>query len=87
MVTIISNPWGEASLTASLDCTPERQRAEIADRLEDLLRACTVRVMGGPAPGAGFFVAPGKVLTCMHVIGDVAIATPGGAIAETYDLV
>src|SRR5487761_600148 len=42
----------------------------MAERLEDLLRACTVRVTGGPAPGAGFFVAPGKVLTCAHVIGD-----------------
>ena len=42
----------------------------MADPLEDLLRACTVRVTGGPAPGAGFFVAPGKVLTCVHVIGD-----------------
>ena len=42
----------------------------MADRLEDLLRACTVRVTGGPAPGAGFFIAPGRVLTCVHVIGD-----------------
>jgi tetratricopeptide (TPR) repeat protein len=42
------------------------------DRLEDLLRACTVRVVGGPMPGAGFFVAPGRVLTCVHVIGDSA---------------
>jgi Trypsin-like peptidase domain len=41
----------------------------MADRLEDLLRACTVRVVGGPAPGAGFFIAPGKVVTCVHVIG------------------
>jgi tetratricopeptide (TPR) repeat protein len=42
----------------------------MADRLEDLLRACTVRVLGGPMPGAGFFVAPGRVLTCVHVVGD-----------------
>jgi hypothetical protein len=42
----------------------------MADGLEDLLRACTVRVLGGPMPGAGFFVAPGTVLTCAHVIGD-----------------
>ena len=42
----------------------------MADRLEDLLRGCTVRVTGGPRPGAGFFVAPGMVLTCVHVIGD-----------------
>jgi tetratricopeptide (TPR) repeat protein len=44
----------------------------MADRLEDLLRGCTVRVIGGPMPGAGFFVAPGRVLTCVHVIGDSA---------------
>lgn len=42
----------------------------MADRLEDLLRACTVRVIRGPVSGAGFFVAPGKVLTCVHVIKD-----------------
>jgi tetratricopeptide (TPR) repeat protein len=43
----------------------------MADRLEDLLRACTVRVLGGPMPGAGFFVAPGRVVTCVHVVGDI----------------
>ncbi len=36
--------------------------------LEDLLREATVRVLG-PRPGAGFFVAPGLVLTCVHVVG------------------
>jgi hypothetical protein len=40
----------------------------VADSLEELLRACTVRVLG-PRPGAGFFVAPGVVLTCAHVVG------------------
>ena len=44
----------------------------MADALESLLRDCTVRVTGGPMPGAGFFVAPGKVLTCVHVIGESA---------------
>jgi tetratricopeptide (TPR) repeat protein len=44
--------------------------AGMADRLEDLLRGCTVRILGGPMPGAGFFVAPGTVATCVHVIGD-----------------
>ena len=44
----------------------------MADRLEDLLRACTVRVVGGLVSGTGFFVAPGKVLTCAHVAGDSA---------------
>ena len=41
----------------------------MAEQLEDLLRACTVRVSGGPATGAGFFVAPGTVITCAHVSG------------------
>ena len=44
----------------------------MADRLEDLLRACTVRVLGGPMTGAGFFVAPGTVITCAHVAGNGA---------------
>lgn len=35
--------------------------------LENLVRACTVRVIGS-SPGAGFFIAPGKVCTCVHVI-------------------
>jgi hypothetical protein len=47
----------------------------MAERLEDLLRASTVRVLGGPMPGTGFFVTPGRVLTCVHVIGDAAAAT------------
>ena len=42
--------------------------------LEDLLRACTVRVDGGPKPGAGFFVAPGVVITCAHVAGADVVA-------------
>jgi Trypsin-like peptidase domain len=45
-------------------------RAGMAERLENLLRSCTVRVLGGPAAGTGFFIAPGKVLTCFHVAGD-----------------
>jgi tetratricopeptide (TPR) repeat protein len=44
----------------------------MAEPLEALLRACTVRVLGGPMPGAGFFVAPHIVVTCAHVIGDNA---------------
>lgn len=42
------------------------------ESLEDLLRACVVRVEGGPRPGAGFFVAPGRILTCVHVVGDAS---------------
>jgi tetratricopeptide (TPR) repeat protein len=40
----------------------------MAERLEDLLRSCSVRVTGARAAGAGFFVAPGLVITCEHVI-------------------
>ncbi len=40
----------------------------MADRLEDLLRACTVRVTGSRGSGAGFFVAPGVILTCAHIV-------------------
>jgi hypothetical protein len=42
----------------------------MAESLEALLRACTVRVLGGPMSGAGFFIAPRTVVTCAHVIGD-----------------
>lgn len=50
---------------------------------EDLLRDVTVRVDGGSRTGAGFFMAPGLVVTCVHVVGDVAPITvlwqPDGA--------
>jgi hypothetical protein len=36
--------------------------------LENLLRDCTVRVSNSNSTGTGFFVAPGYVLTCLHVI-------------------
>jgi hypothetical protein len=40
--------------------------------LDDLLYRCTVRVeVGGKQKGTGFFVAPGMVLTCAHVVEDV----------------
>jgi len=42
----------------------------MARALEDLLRQCTVRVEAADRSGAGFFVAPGKVLTCAHVVRD-----------------
>jgi hypothetical protein len=46
-----------------------RLQAKMADPVEDLLRDCTVQVTGGPMMGAGFFVAPGMVVTCAHVAG------------------
>lgn len=36
--------------------------------LEALLRHCTVRVEQGQRQGTGFFVAPGLVVTCAHVV-------------------
>jgi hypothetical protein len=47
----------------------------VTDRLEDLLRSCVVRVTGGPAPGAGFFIAPGRVVTCVHVVENAGSLT------------
>ncbi len=46
-----------------------RLRVGMADRLEDLLRASTVRCWAARQRG-GVFVAPGRVLTCVHVTGD-----------------
>ncbi|HEX8742604.1 MAG TPA: FxSxx-COOH system tetratricopeptide repeat protein, partial [Thermoleophilaceae bacterium] len=46
-----------------------------ASSVEGLLRAATVRVEGGALPGAGFFVAPGRVMTCAHVVGDASELT------------
>ncbi|HET8651143.1 MAG TPA: trypsin-like peptidase domain-containing protein [Gaiellaceae bacterium] len=35
------------------------------------LRVCTVRIdIGGAPKGSGFFVAPGHVVTCAHVLGE-----------------
>lgn len=38
--------------------------------LDQLLRDCTVEVTGDGTRGTGFFVAPGIVLTCCHVLGN-----------------
>src|SRR6266498_706719 len=52
-------------------------------RLYELLRQCTVRisVLGKAGHGTGFFVAPGLVLTCAHVIKD---AQPETSSVELY---
>jgi Trypsin-like peptidase domain/TIR domain len=36
--------------------------------LEDLLRLCTVQLRVSDGHGTGFFVAPGQILTCAHVV-------------------
>ena len=40
------------------------------ERLENLFRACIVRITTDSASGAGFFIAPGTILTCAHLAGD-----------------
>lgn len=38
-------------------------------RLEELVRRCTVKLSGaGMGSGTGFFIAPGYILTCEHVV-------------------
>lgn len=39
-------------------------------RLEDLLRGSVVHVVGDRGAGTGFFVAPGLIVTCAHVVAD-----------------
>ncbi|NJP09213.1 MAG: trypsin-like peptidase domain-containing protein, partial [Leptolyngbyaceae cyanobacterium RU_5_1] len=39
-----------------------------SQRLDRLLQQCTVRLRVGSAQGTGFFVAPGLILTCAHVV-------------------
>lgn len=61
----------------------------MTERLDRLLRACTVRVdaADGQTLGTGFFVTPGTVLTCAHVVGDRSNVTVlwelGGRRCET----
>lgn len=38
----------------------------------DHLARCVARVFAGPATGTGFFVAPGQLLTCAHVVRSAA---------------
>jgi hypothetical protein len=37
-------------------------------RIAGLLGKCVVRIQAGGATGTGFFIAPGEVLTCRHVV-------------------
>lgn len=63
----------------------------ISERLAALVRAATVQLAGdapgtGGAPGTGFFVAPGIVATCAHVVArarDRLPGTVGGRIVAT----
>src|SRR5262245_34980271 len=50
--------------------TGARDKATGTDRLLQLLQRCTVRIDAGDEQGTGFFVAPGLLLTCDHVVCD-----------------
>jgi hypothetical protein len=58
--------------------------------LHSLLRECVVRIdAAGEFRGTGFFVAPGEVLTCAHVVhgvDDVSVSGPGWQSAATVEL-
>lgn len=43
-----------------------------SEQLIALLKRCTVRLSTSKESGTGFFVAPGLILTCAHVVGNVA---------------
>lgn len=46
-----------------------------SEALLELLRRSTVR-FSGASQGTGFFVAPGRILTCAHVVEDMREGTP-----------
>src|SRR5215218_8951442 len=51
---------------------------------DDALPACCVRIdVNGSHAGSGFFVAPGTVVTCHHVLklGDLSSEEAGGRIS------
>src|SRR5258706_14136631 len=52
-------------------------------QLYELLRQCTVRVsvQGKKGHGTGFFVAPGLILTCAHVVTE---SSSKATLAEIY---
>ncbi|MFD9334192.1 trypsin-like peptidase domain-containing protein [Streptomyces sp. NPDC060028] len=73
--------------------------ARAYELLEPLVRAATVRVhapsggydssgnsWSGPTWGSGFFIAPGWVLTCAHVVGEggAAVRLVGREVAITF---
>ncbi|MGH2508479.1 MAG: hypothetical protein ACRDHZ_13930, partial [Ktedonobacteraceae bacterium] len=42
-----------------------------SEQLISLFKRCTVRLLTPKECGTGFFVAPGFILTCAHVVGNV----------------
>ncbi len=58
-----------------------------SEQLIALLKRCTVKLSTPQESGTGFFVAPGFILTCAHVVGNVESATISVTVqweGETY---
>jgi predicted ATPase len=53
--------------------------------LFNLLSRCTVRVTTVSSQGSGFFVAPGRILTCAHVVVPNESAAAGPAITVDWN--
>ncbi len=49
--------------------SPHTEPKSHPDLLANLLLRCTVRISSNGRLGTGFFVAPGYILTCAHVVG------------------
>ena len=56
------------------------------DPVEDAVAACVVRVAGAVdgSRGSGFFVAPGLVLTCAHVVGRGRVVVSNDLAEDTH---
>jgi hypothetical protein len=52
------------------------------EQLLELLRQCTVKLVVPGGHGTGFFVAPGMVLTCAHVVA--IVQKSGGSVAAHW---
>jgi hypothetical protein len=45
----------------------------VTNNLTELFRRCVVRVIVGHSSGTGFFVSPGFVITCSHVVNSPSV--------------
>jgi hypothetical protein len=58
----------------------DRSLSSAEQSIVELLNGCTVKIQTGSGQGTGFFVAPGLIVTCHHVVRDnrVVTVTRGG---------